>query len=104
MNRKITVEIDIIEDAVKGFDGVFITTQTFHDTTTNEELGFLMTNVMTGDNLFLRKEDDLKGISWHIPKEQNAKIFAAILLQDFLTKDDLTQQDLVIDDLNDLPF
>jgi hypothetical protein len=76
--RKITVEIDITEMPVIPF-GAWICTQTFHDPNTGEELGHLATDITTGN--YIIQLCDNKDAAWVIDKEQNAKIFTAILLQ-----------------------
>jgi hypothetical protein len=76
--RKITVEIDLEEIPVIPF-GAWICTQTFHDPNTGEELGHLATDITTGN--YIIQLSDNKDVIWSINKEQNAKIFTAILLK-----------------------
>jgi DNA-directed RNA polymerase delta subunit len=77
-NDFITVEIQVAPFDFKRFVGAMHETQTYHDAKTNKQIGSLFTDVLTGDNFIFMKD----GGAWKIDKDQFAKVFHAILLQD----------------------
>jgi hypothetical protein len=75
--RKITVEIDL-EEIEKMPMGMWTVNQSFHEIATGEKVGLFKTDLLSGDSII---QVIGKDVCWRINKEQNAKIFTAILLQ-----------------------